>query len=183
MAILRLKQADGTWGSVPALKGDPGSGVVLVNFTYGDDGETLTADKSFAELYPAFVAGAMLFANVEDFIYPLIEGWAGGFTFGSLVRLGPGFRYYTVDLNNDDTINTHTAQIPIRDIIFGSGFSNNRLMYFDATGYPRSLKLGAGLKIENGVLMLDGTVTPDTPSKAAICGTVLAGQVLCGEGV
>lgn len=102
MAILRIKQADGTWAEVPAIAPDKQAIKAMVDEAVA---EAVNLGKDHA---------------------------------GSLLIVGP-------------------------------------------EGEIAVIGIGAGLKIENGVLMLDGTVTPDTPSKTAICGTFLAGQVLCGE--
>lgn len=50
------------------------------------------------------------------------------------------------------------------------------LLYIGEGGLAHPLKLGAGLAIVDGVL----TIT-DTQVVRAVCGTVLAGQVKCGE--
>lgn len=165
--------------------GIKGNGSLIVNFLYSDDGETLTADKPYKELREAVSDGTMLFAEVEGNIYPLIDHIEGlWLKFGVYTRTTKGLVKRTIQLKNDDTVTYTDVQVTIDTIRFPS-FSG-KMLYVDNSGRPRPLKLGTGLKIENGVLMLDGTVTPDTPdtpSKTAICGTFLAGQVLCGEGI
>lgn len=164
--------------------GIKGNGSLIVNFTYSDDGEALTADKPYKELREAVSDGTMLFAEVEGEIYPLLDWLGVGLEFGAYTRTAKGLVKRTIKLMNDNTVTYTDVQVTIDTIRFPS-FSG-KMLYVDNSGRPRPLKLGTGLKIENGVLMLDGTVTPDTPdtpSKTAICGTVLAGEVLCGEGI
>lgn len=172
---------DGSEAVEVNVKGSGPGGSLIVNFTYSDDGETLIADKTFTELHGAVAAGTMLFADVEGKVYPLIDWYGLALTFGAYERTAKGLVKHEIKLRDDDTVTYTDVQVTIDTIRFPS-FSG-KMLYVDSSGRPRPLKLGTGLKIENGVLMLDGTVTPDTPSKTAICGTILAGQVLCGEGV
>lgn len=158
------------------------SDVMIVNVMRHPDA-TLTSDKTFNELYAALNAGKMLCANVMNEIYPLVYGSVVSIDFGSLRRTGTGIYEYTLSVWSNDYIEDGETQISISYLDFPSAYRGN-LIYVNTSGKAKPLRLGAGLKIENGVLMLDGTVTPDTPvtpSKTAICGTFLAGEVICGE--
>lgn len=159
-----------------------GNGSLIVNFTYGDDGETLIADKTFAELHGAVAAGTMLFADVEGKVYPLIDWYGLALTFGAYGRTTKGLVKHEIKLRDDDTVTYTDVQVTIDTIRFPS-FSG-KMLYVDNSGKPRPLKLGTGLKIENGVLMLDGTVTPDTPdtpTARAICDEFLCDEAICEE--
>ena len=58
-----------------------------------------------------------------------------------------------------------------------------KLLYIDKSGKCAFLAIGNGLKIENGVLMLSGTVTPDTGGeKIAVLGIATLGQMVLGKG-
>lgn len=189
--INEITFSDGTTLTIRnGSKGSPGesgsgssdnSSPLIVNLTYNTE-SNLVPDKTFAELYAAFTAGRMLYANLgeESVIYPLIEGWAGDLKFGTLKRTMDGLRELSVTIYSDDTVTTSSVQVPFSTLSFSAGYSG-RLIYVDIYGKPHPLRLGPGLKLEDGVLMLDGTVTPDTPSKTAICGTFLCGEVICGE--
>lgn len=159
--------------------GIKGNGSLIVNFTYSDDGEALTADKPYKELREAVSDGTMLFAEVEGEIYPLLDWLGVGLEFGAYTRTTKGLVKRTIKLMNDNTVTYTDVQVTIDTIRFPS-FSG-KMLYVDNSGKPRPLKLGTGLKIENGVLMLDGTVTPDTPAARAICDEFLCDEAICEE--
>lgn len=68
-------------------------------------------------------------------------------------------------------------------INFGPGHAG-MLLYVGANGMAEPLRLGAGLSIIDGALVVTGgggTGGDDTTTASAICGTVLCGEVICGE--
>ena len=58
------------------------------------------------------------------------------------------------------------------------------LIYVGEAGYSIGLTIGSGLKIVDGVLMLDGTVTPDTgeDEATAVLGKAKLGTMVLGSG-
>lgn len=168
---------------VGTMSATGGSGVLIVNIT--QNGTTWVADKTHAELLEAYSQGKMLYANARGQVVPVMQCTAGDILFYMLDCFGANIRAVQIYVLSDDSVRMIYTTVALVDINFGTEYAG-QLLYVGEDGMAAPLRLGTGLKIENGVLMLDGTVTPDTPvtpSKTAICGTFLVGEVLCGEGV
>lgn len=72
---------------------------------------------------------------------------------------------------------------PTTSYYFGTE-NAGKLIYVGEDGYSIGLTIGSGLKIVDGVLMLDGTVTPDTgeDETTAVLGKAKLGTMVLGNG-
>ena len=161
--------------------GGSSGGYLMITFS-SVDGETYTTDTTFAEVATAFASGRTLCANIDDYIYSLYYHDESCFSF-SLIKIRQGkVKELRARIYDDGTAEVSAVPIRLRELTFDGLYGCP--LYVTPDGEITALSIGEGLKIENGALMLDGTVTPDTPvtpSKTAICGTFLCGEVICGE--